>query len=97
VQKLQELKLLAQALNQGQASVIKEIASNANAINSRKHSSLVHNSAVKERTAKVNDKLGNRQSNYKSREKVQSEQLNLPLYPTTTIGSFPQTLIKCLC
>jgi 5-methyltetrahydropteroyltriglutamate--homocysteine methyltransferase len=35
VQKLQELKLLAQALNQGQASVIKEIASNANAINSR--------------------------------------------------------------
>jgi 5-methyltetrahydropteroyltriglutamate--homocysteine methyltransferase len=92
VQKLQELKLLAQALNQGQASVIKEIASNVNAINSRKHSSLVHNSAVKERTAKVNDKLGNRQSNYKSREKVQSEQLNLPLYPTTTIGSFPQTL-----
>jgi 5-methyltetrahydropteroyltriglutamate--homocysteine methyltransferase len=41
VQKLQELKLLAQALNQGQASVIKEIASNANAINSRKHSSLI--------------------------------------------------------
>jgi hypothetical protein len=43
VQKLQELKLLAQALNQGQASVIKEIASNVNAINSRKHSLLAHN------------------------------------------------------
>ncbi len=92
VQKLEELRLLAQALNQGQASVTKEIASNIDAINARKYSSLVHNSAVKERAAKVNDKLGNRQSNYKSREKVQSEKFNLPLYPTTTIGSFPQTL-----
>lgn len=92
VQKLKELRLLAQVLNQGQTSATKEIANNIDAINARKYSSLVHNSAVKERTAKINDELGNRQSNYKNREKLQSEKFNLPLYPTTTIGSFPQTL-----
>ena len=92
VQKLEELDILAQALNQGQATVTKEIASNIDAIYTRKYSSLVHNSEVKERLAKVNDELGNRQSNYKSRAKLQSEKFNLPLYPTTTIGSFPQTL-----
>ncbi|ABL02691.1 methionine synthase (B12-independent) [Candidatus Ruthia magnifica str. Cm (Calyptogena magnifica)] len=92
VQKLEELSLLAQALNQGQASVTKEIANNIDAINSKKYSPLVHNAKVKERIAKVNDELGNRQSDYKSRTKLQSEKFNLPLYPTTTIGSFPQTL-----
>ena len=92
VQKLEELDILAQALNQGQATVTKEIASNIDAIYTRKYSSLVHNSEVKERLAKANDELGNRQSNYKSRAKLQSEKFNLPLYPTTTIGSFPQTL-----
>ncbi|QKQ24478.1 5-methyltetrahydropteroyltriglutamate--homocysteine S-methyltransferase [Candidatus Ruthia endofausta] len=92
VQKLEELSILAQALNQGQVSVTKEIANNIAAINARKYSSLVHNGKVKERIAKVNDELGNRQSNYKSRAKLQSEKFDLPLYPTTTIGSFPQTL-----
>ncbi len=92
VQKLEELRLLAQVLNQEQTGVTKEMASNIDAINARKYSPLVHNSAVKERIAKVNDELGNRQSNYKSRAKVQSKKFNLPLYPTTTIGSFPQTL-----
>jgi len=92
VQKLEELRLLAQALNQGQASITKEIASNIDAINDRKYSSLVHDSAVKERADKANGELGNRQSNYKIRAKLQSEKFNLPLYPTTTIGSFPQTL-----
>lgn len=92
VQKLEELDILAQALNHGQATVTKEIASNIDVIYTRKYSSLVHNSEVKERLAKANDELGNRQSNYQSRAKLQSEKFNLPLYPTTTIGSFPQTL-----
>ncbi|MDC9714349.1 MAG: 5-methyltetrahydropteroyltriglutamate--homocysteine S-methyltransferase [Gammaproteobacteria bacterium] len=92
VQKLEELSLLAQALNQGQASVTKEIASNIDTMNARKYSPLVHNSAVKERVAQVDDALGDRQSDYQSRAKLQGEKLNLPLYPTTTIGSFPQTL-----
>ncbi|BAS68414.1 5-methyltetrahydropteroyltriglutamate--homocysteine S-methyltransferase [Bathymodiolus septemdierum thioautotrophic gill symbiont] len=91
VQKLEELRILAKALNQGQASVTKEIANNINAIDNRKHSLLVHNSLVKQRVADVSDALGNRQSSYKVRVKIQGEKLNLPLYPTTTIGSFPQT------
>ncbi|SFV88654.1 5-methyltetrahydropteroyltriglutamate--homocysteine methyltransferase [hydrothermal vent metagenome] len=91
VQKLEELRILAKALNQGQASVTKEIAHNINAIDDRKHSLLVHNSLVKQRVADASDALGNRQSSYKVRAKIQGEKFNLPLYPTTTIGSFPQT------
>lgn len=91
VQKLEELRILAKALNQGQASVTKEIASNINAIDDRKHSLLVHNSLVKKRVTDASDALGNRQSGYEVRAKIQGEQFNFPLYPTTTIGSFPQT------
>jgi len=92
VQKLAELNILAQALNQGQASVTKEIAKNIDAINARKHSPLVHNAEVKARVTQVHDTLGNRNTDYESRAKLQSKKFNLPLYPTTTIGSFPQTL-----
>lgn len=91
VQKLEELRLLAQALNHGQVSIAKEMDDNINAINTRKHSVLVHNDAVKERLSEVNETLGSRNSNYKRRRTVQQKKFNLPLYPTTTIGSFPQT------
>lgn len=58
---------------------------------SRKHSSLIHNYEIKEKTASITEKDYNRGSNYNIRRNIQSKQLNLPLFPTTTIGSFPQT------
>lgn len=92
VQKLEELSLLAQALNQGQASIAKEIANNTDAVNTRKNSLLVHNNEVKERLSNIDDGMVNRHSTYENRAVLQHEKFNLPLYPTTTIGSFPQTL-----
>src|SRR5690606_38861157 len=57
----------------------------------RKTSSLIHNPSVKERVLKLKDTDNKRNSTFKIRQQQQKETLNLPLFPTTTIGSFPQT------
>src|SRR5690625_5493249 len=48
-------------------------------------------SAVQAALAGVTSDLGNRRSAFKTRQAIQAERLQLPLFPTTTIGSFPQT------
>lgn len=90
-QKLAELTLLGTALQQGRASVAKQLAENQAAITSRKTSARVHNPAVQAALATINANWGQRQSAYELRAAKQAQQLKLPLYPTTTIGSFPQT------
>ncbi len=92
IQKLEELALLASTLSEGESSVEKQLAENKAVIDSRKHSSRVHNQSVKSRVLEITDEMGNRQSQYNERATIQRKKLNLPLYPTTTIGSFPQTL-----
>ena len=57
----------------------------------RKVSFLIHNPEVKARVAALTDKDSKRHSAFGVRQKIQHEELHLPLYPTTTIGSFPQT------
>ena len=91
VQKLDELNVLAIALNEGRDAVAEELVLNAISINSRKQSSRVHNPIVKSRVLSITADLANRQSNYQSRVTIQKRRFNLPLFPTTTIGSFPQT------
>ena len=91
VQKLDELNTLAKALNNGEESVAEQLADNAAAINSRKQSNRVHVDSVKQRVLEIKPEMGKRQSPYKQRAKVQHKRFNLPLFPTTTIGSFPQT------
>ncbi|MEF3065023.1 5-methyltetrahydropteroyltriglutamate--homocysteine S-methyltransferase [Pandoraea apista] len=90
-QKLAEVNVLARALNEGRDAVRAELAANAAAIASRRASPRVHNPAVKAAVAKIEASLGRRQSPYATRAEKQAATLNLPLYPTTTIGSFPQT------
>ena len=90
-QKLAELTVLATALNQGRNAVKEELAANRAAIESRRHSVRVHNPAVKAALAKIDAQLGQRQSPYAQRAAKQAELLQLPKFPTTTIGSFPQT------
>ncbi len=90
-QKLLELDLLAKALNQGRASVAADLEENRNALESRKHSTRIHNPDVQARLTQVNDSWGQRSQTYPERAKLHQEKLKLPLYPTTTIGSFPQT------
>ena len=91
LQKLDELKIIAKALNDGRESVRAALAENQPAIQSRRTSPRVHNPAVKDAIAKIDAALGRRASAYPQRAARQSALLNLPAYPTTTIGSFPQT------
>ncbi|WP_342631827.1 5-methyltetrahydropteroyltriglutamate--homocysteine S-methyltransferase [Marinobacter alkaliphilus] len=91
VQKLDELSTLAKALNEGRASVRAELAANQRAIDSRQNSDRVINPEVRRAIAAVTQELGNRQSPYPQRIARQRQILNLPAFPTTTIGSFPQT------
>ncbi|WP_069706725.1 5-methyltetrahydropteroyltriglutamate--homocysteine S-methyltransferase [Burkholderia seminalis] len=91
LQKLDELKVLATALNEGRDKVAEALAANAAAIASRRRSPRVNNPAVKAAIARIDAQLGNRASPYPQRASKQSARLNLPAFPTTTIGSFPQT------
>jgi len=90
-QKINELNILARALSTGHDSVKQELEDNQQAINSRKNSSRVHINSVKQRTQQIDSQMTQRQSNYTQRAKVQKDRFNLPRFPTTTIGSFPQT------
>ena len=90
-QKLAELSVLGKAINEGRNAVADELAANKAAIDSRNSSGRVHNPAVKEAVKTITPELGMRQSPYAERAAKQRAHLNLPLYPTTTIGSFPQT------
>lgn len=91
VQKLGEITVLATALTHGRAAVATELAANRAAIASRRNSTRVNNPAVKTAVAAITPDMGRRQSPFVNRAATQAVLLNLPLYPTTTIGSFPQT------
>ena len=91
LQKLDEITLLATALNHGRDVVQAELAANAAAIAARRHSPRVHDPAVKAAIAGLDAALGRRQSAYAARAPKQAAFLKLPPFPTTTIGSFPQT------
>jgi 5-methyltetrahydropteroyltriglutamate--homocysteine methyltransferase len=91
LQKLDELRLLAKALNQGRDAVKTELAANRSAIEARRHSPRVNNPAVKAALAQIDAQLGQRQRGYAERAVKQAALLQLPIFPTTTIGSFPQT------
>jgi len=90
-QKLDEIRTLAKALNAGRAAVAEELAANFKAVESRRHSPRVNNPQVKEALAAITPTLGKRRSPYGERAARQADWLKLPSYPTTTIGSFPQT------
>ncbi|VVE28423.1 5-methyltetrahydropteroyltriglutamate--homocysteine S-methyltransferase [Pandoraea terrigena] len=90
-QKLAEVTIVARAINEGRGAVRAELAANATATASRRASPRVHNPAVKAALANIEASLGRRQHPYAARAEKQAAALNLPCYPTTTIGSFPQT------
>jgi 5-methyltetrahydropteroyltriglutamate--homocysteine methyltransferase len=90
-EKLQELAILAKALNHGESSVVGELAVSRIAIATRNKSARVHSSEVKVRIAALRQVNENRTNVFAKRQVAQRTRFNLPLLPTTTIGSFPQT------
>lgn len=90
-QKLEELQTLATAINHGREAVKVALAVNQMSIEARRLSKRAHNPGVKTALENLTPKLGQRQSGYAQRAAKQAALLQLPKYPTTTIGSFPQT------
>ena len=90
-EKLLELRVLTQAINKGVEYVADELASSRLAIQSRSHSKRVNVEEVKQRLSGLEAISVERNSLFATRASVQKARLNLPLLPTTTIGSFPQT------
>jgi 5-methyltetrahydropteroyltriglutamate--homocysteine methyltransferase len=90
-QKLVELKLLATALRHGRESVKDALAANQTALFARRASPRVTDEQVQAALAQIRPELGQRESAYSQRKAQQTALLELPPFPTTTIGSFPQT------
>ncbi len=90
-QKTEEIATLQQALDEGPAAVADRLEQAHNAVARRRSSDRIHNRTVKARTAAVSDAMAQRSSGYHERAAKQRAWLKLPLFPTTTIGSFPQT------
>lgn len=91
VEKATELVIIAKAVTNGPASVREHLESNAKSIEVRATSKHTNDAKVKERQANITDNLYNRKSPFPIRISQQQQKLNLPKFPTTTIGSFPQT------
>lgn len=92
-QKISELIILGRALRNGEKTVEKELNESEKALENRIHSKRIHNPAVKKRCQFVLEEMKTRLQPYKERYKSQHKRLQIPLFPTTTIGSFPQTQV----
>ena len=88
LQKCHELALLRDALNSGDTAALAEWSA---PIQARRHSTRVHNPAVEKRLAAITAQDSQRANVYEVRAEVQRARFKLPAWPTTTIGSFPQT------
>lgn len=91
-QKLREITTLKAIVQDTITTEQKQaITQNKVSNDNRKTSTLIHDAAVKARVAAVTEKDAHRKSSFATRQAIQQKTLNLPLFPTTTIGSFPQT------
>jgi 5-methyltetrahydropteroyltriglutamate--homocysteine methyltransferase len=91
VQKIDELAILKRALNEGRDSVAEPLAAASRTAAARRVSPRVHDAAVAARIAAITPAMRERRSGVDARATAQAEVLDLPAFPTTTIGSFPQT------
>jgi 5-methyltetrahydropteroyltriglutamate--homocysteine methyltransferase len=90
-QKLEEVRVLGAALNQGREAVRDALTENAQCLERRRSSSRVNDPRVQAAISNLGPSLGDRKSPYAQRAAIQARVFNLPQFPTTTIGSFPQT------
>ncbi|MCS7303472.1 MAG: 5-methyltetrahydropteroyltriglutamate--homocysteine S-methyltransferase, partial [Candidatus Kapabacteria bacterium] len=84
-ERLQELRLLKTLLTEGETDIVRQW-------NTYQHTTdHWHIPAVQQRVASLKPEDFERELPYSERHKLQQERLRLPLFPATTIGSFPQT------
>ncbi|KAJ5501425.1 Cobalamin-independent methionine synthase [Penicillium expansum] len=90
VEKATEVVVIAKAVTEG-PTVREQLEANAKSVQARASSARTNDPAVKARQAAVTAEMHNRKSAFPERYAEQTKTLKLPLFPTTTIGSFPQT------
>lgn len=90
-QKLEEIATLAKGAWHGRDAIAAQLAESDKFAESRKTSKRIHNEAVQKRLAAITPDQAKRKSAFPERRKLQQADLKLPSFPTTTIGSFPQT------
>ncbi|WP_378105460.1 5-methyltetrahydropteroyltriglutamate--homocysteine S-methyltransferase [Chryseobacterium sp. sg2396] len=91
-QKVHEIVILKKLASENpDYNTLQQFAENKKALENRRISTLIHNQDVKDRVDVTTDEDAKRSSPFKARKKSQQDILQLPLFPTTTIGSFPQT------
>ena len=91
VQKLDELCLLKQALTLSKQEIDSRFAAARSAQQTRASSRRIHNPVVQNRLDSIDASFADRQSPFPARIVKQQARWQLPAFPTTTIGSFPQT------
>jgi 5-methyltetrahydropteroyltriglutamate--homocysteine methyltransferase len=91
VEKASEVAVLAKAITEGPSAVKSELEANEKSMQSRATSKRTNNPEVKKRVDSITKEQYERKSAFPTRYAAQKEHLKLPDFPTTTIGSFPQT------
>ena len=90
-QRLEEVVTLTRGLNEGRSAIIDELERNAEIFRVALDSTRIHHRPTQERLAALTEDDFRRSSPYEVRAALQRRRFALPLFPTTTIGSFPQT------
>lgn len=90
-QKLAEVAVLTRAAGEGRTAAEDTFAASREAASARRASTRTHSPDVRKRVEAVGEKDLARPLPYAERRAAQRERLKLPDFPTTTIGSFPQT------
>lgn len=91
-QKLDEVATLRLLASSETSEAVSDLLdANRRAVEDRKTSPLIHDAAVKQRVKEIKDADAQRKNIFAVRKTEQRRSLNLPRFPTTTIGSFPQT------
>lgn len=89
-EKVREVVVLARALRDGREAVADEIAASNAAVASRRKDARLHNDELRARIQSI-VASGVRRGDPAERRASQDARLQLPVLPTTTIGSYPQT------
>ena len=90
-EKLLEVRALSDGINHGRSAISTALEASGNALASRSASVRVHNAEVAARLDHLDASWFKRTMPFKERRKIQRKDIGLPVLPTTTIGSFPQT------
>jgi 5-methyltetrahydropteroyltriglutamate--homocysteine methyltransferase len=90
-QKVGEVVTLANGLAEGREAIADDLDANDRALDDRRGSHRTRNPAVRDRVKALTEDDARRSASFEVRREAQRARLGLPLFPTTTIGSYPQT------